>query len=840
MQTRLLYLLTFFSGIAALIYQVAWSRMLSLAFGSTTLAVSAVVAGFMGGMGIGAWLYHRAGKHFAVPLRAYGTLELGIAGSTTLFTLLFLALPEWFAATAGSIPQGIETDIFRLVTTFALLIVPSALIGATYPALCQSLIHSADEVDRRLGWIYGLNTLGAAVGAFAAGFAMIEIFGSHGSVLFANVINLAVGAVALALARKSPEAVGHDRPKEESLSSELPYWITGLVLFGSGFATIGYEIVWFRALHYVMGSGTYVLSAALVIFLLGLGLGGLFYRRALLIGRPEWSLGFCQLVIAILALVAMAAEQIVLVTPMLNDHIGSLSTSVSQYSWVIRITIAFGVGLVIMLPATFWMGLAFPIASRLFLGSVGSLASRVGFAYLLSNLGSITGAVLAAMWILPTLGTVGGTKFLAGVNVALGLLILHRAPGLRLRAVALAATAIVVLGVSILPPRLSSENQIRLLPKGQAELVFEEESHAGSVQVFSRRDTEDAQAMAIDGVVIAVSESWDSEIYRKQVLLAHLPMVLDREIRHTLNLGVASGSTLETLAQYQQIETLDAVEINPATIRAASHFAESSVFDDPRTDLTIDDAVNFLLRTRKTYDLIVSDAKQHIRFSGNAKVLSEELYQYSLNRLSECGLFVQFLPALLGSRESTELILRTFRSVYPEVEIFMESSFYLITVGSRCPISGRPGLTRKELEDLGVAQEIEFYFVPDASHLPAIWVGSGHEYERAIGDGPINSWDKLPMEFLGYRMRPPHPKRSARILDMLLSPRQSKPKGATSFGEDPYFEPAISILYAYSDWLHRDAKAVPAIDQIISENPDLALARHAKRWIDREILERPE
>jgi spermidine synthase len=400
---------------------------------------------------------------------------------------------------------------------------------------------------------------------------------------------------------------------------------------------------------------------------------------------------------------------------------------------------------------------------------------------------------------------------------------------------------IVGLGVLMLPPRLAFEVQITRGPEGQVELVFEEESHAGSVQVFSRSDIEDAQAMAIDGVVIAVSKAWSHGLYMKQLLLAHLPMIIDREIRHTLNLGVASGSTLKALAQYDQIETLDGVEINPAAVRAASLFSDASVFDDPRTHLYVDDAVNFLLRTPKTYDLIISDAKQHIHFSGNAKVLSRELYQYSLDRLNDCGLFVQFLPALLGSREATELILRTFRDVYPEVEIFMESPFYFITVGSRCPIGGRSGFTREELEDLGIAKELESSFVPDASHLPAIWVGSGHEYERAIGDGPINSWNKLPMEFLGYRMRPPHPNRTAEILAMLLSPRQSNPKGATSFGKDPYFEPAISILYAYLDWLHReDAKAVPAIDQISAENPNLALARRAQGMIHRRIPDTPE
>ena len=95
---RALYAFAFASGAAALAYEVSWMRLLSLTFGSSTLAVSAAVAGFRGGMGIGAWLYHRVEKWVAAPLRLYSLLEVGIAVTAFGLTALLWLLPPHFAA----------------------------------------------------------------------------------------------------------------------------------------------------------------------------------------------------------------------------------------------------------------------------------------------------------------------------------------------------------------------------------------------------------------------------------------------------------------------------------------------------------------------------------------------------------------------------------------------------------------------------------------------------------------------------------------------------------------------------------------------------------------------
>ena len=151
--------------------------------------------------------------------------------------------------------------------------------------------------------------------------------------------------------------------------------------------------------------------------------------------------------------------------------------------------------------------------------------------------------------------------------------------------------------------------------------------------------------MTIDGYKIGWSNAFlPSQLCRKQLILAHLPKILDTRIRHTLNVGLGSAATLQALASYADIETLDCVEINQSVVNGAKLFDASVVLDDPRVHLVVDDAIHYLLRTEHKYDLIISDGKQQPFYAGNAALLCKEFYEYALEDLSEDGLFIQWMP----------------------------------------------------------------------------------------------------------------------------------------------------------------------------------------------------
>ena len=387
-----LYSFAVCSGIAALIYEVSWAKMLALTFGRSTLAVTAVVGGFMVGMGIGAWLYHKTLGSRIGAIKLYAALEFGIALVTALLTPVFAALPEFFASMAGFVPAGLTMDLFRTAFVVLILLIPAALMGATFPALCTILIRSREGVSRHLGPIYGLNTLGAALGAMIAGFVLLEWVGLQGSVRIANGINLMIGLLAWWLSTRATSGPLHGvtdlNDAEAILPTKLPIRVTGVVLFVSGFTTLAYEIVWFRALRYLFGISTYAISMMLVVFLIGLGVGGVLAGGLRERHAPERILGYSQLGIALLAMAAIGAEYMLLTSPELWDRVSVFSLAGGNLGWQSRILLAGLIALAMMLPATLLMGLSFPVASRLFLGDVRRLGERVGMAYLLANLGS--------------------------------------------------------------------------------------------------------------------------------------------------------------------------------------------------------------------------------------------------------------------------------------------------------------------------------------------------------------------------------------------------------------------------------------------------------------------
>jgi len=772
-QARVVYAFALCSGAAALMYQVAWTHILSFTFGSSTLAASAVVAGFMGGMGLGAWAFHRLEDRLGRALWLYAGLELLIAATTAILTVGFGSLPGLFAAVAAGLGPGIALDLFRIGFVIVVLLLPSALMGATYPALCVVLIDSQRGVDLHLGRLYGVNTLGAALGALGTGMLAIEWLGLRSTVAAANAVNLAVAFGAAALARQT--AQGHLRVAEPGsdeppLQTALPTWLTGAVLVGSGFTSLGYEIVWFRALRYLFGNGTYALTVMLVAFLLGLGSGALLLRRAALRPEPERDLARVQLAIAALSLASISGLAWVLQTEGLADLVTSYGGQEIRFAWWVVLCIDFATALVLMLPATLGMGLSFPIATRLFIGDVAQLGRRVGIATLLANVGSILGAVAAATLVLPRLGTVSGTHALVAVNGTLGavLLLWLLRSGRLPRPWPLALPVLLVVAGFLLPSRLAlrADGAARLFAP---VLVWEEENDVGTVQVWRSEDGE-RNSMTIDGATIGADGPWALPIYQKQAVLAHLAMRLDPDIRDTLNIGLATGSTVRSLSLHPSIERLDAVEINPAVVRASRLLRAAEVLEDPRTRVVVEDVTQYLLRTPVRYDLIISDGKQRPGHSGNAKLLCRDFYRAALDRLSEDGLLVQWIP-LHTLAVNYESILRTFAEVFPEMEVFLVTPGNSFLVGSRQPILGRA--SEPEALPPAAEQELRRVALGGSRALTARRVAGRPGILAALPDGPINTWNHSSLEFNIHRIPLDAPSPARSNLALLLRAREA-------------------------------------------------------------------
>ena len=192
------------SGAAGLIYEVLWMRMLGLVFGATTIAISVVLAAFMGGLAFGSSLAARVAPRITRPLRTYAWIEIAIG-------LYALALPtalraiDYVDATLWQRihPGTLSFAIVRFVLATAVLLVPTAFMGATLPVIVAAIRQRGATAPRIISRFYGLNLLGAVIGTLAGGFLLLPNFGMRVTIWIAALINLLIGTFVLIFAPRA-------------------------------------------------------------------------------------------------------------------------------------------------------------------------------------------------------------------------------------------------------------------------------------------------------------------------------------------------------------------------------------------------------------------------------------------------------------------------------------------------------------------------------------------------------------------------------------------------------------------------------------------------------------
>ncbi len=752
--SALLYSFALLSGVAALLYQVVWVHMLTLTFGSTTVGAGVAIASFMAGLGIGARAYELLKQHVTNALRLYAGIELGIAVLAILISVGLYQLPDLYASLAQSLSNSVLINMTRVFMSFCSLLLPSFLIGATFPALCTAIIRTRQGVPRHLGAIYGINTLGAALGTLLAGFVLVEYLGNLNTIGVAAILNIIVAVIAFAVSRRADtdRPVEHETEEQRgAIPSRFPSAAIAFALAVSGFTTMSFEIVWMRGLKYLIGNSTYAMSLVLAIFLVGLALGGLLYRPLVRRYAADAILTVSLIVSSVLALAGIGGLALILANDQLAATFSIFSPDVRFLPWPQRLMLASSVSILLLLPATVAMGVIFPVASSLLIDRISVLGRKVGSAYLYSTVGSISGILLAALVVLPEFGVTGGARVIAVLSLATGLMlaVIGRHHRLVPRPVLASASVAAIALFAVVPSRMPFHGEQENTDNRQ--VVFWEEGRQSTVKVIERV-SDGARAMTVDGYLIGVSEDWRREASYKQIVLAHLPMVLHPEADRTLNIGLGSATTLASLGQYPSIGTLDCVEISESVVAGARQFTEGRVLDDPRTNIIIDDAVHYLRRTNARYDVIISDGKQNPQFPGNSVLLARNFYELSLDRMTPNGVFVQWIPINLPTR-AFQMVLKTFVDVFPHSAFYYFPPSCIIMAGSAQQFDAY----RANKIDVARAlpqwarEDLEPYHIASRTQLLAGRMCWGQSLQPTLQNIEMNTWDHPSLEFIPYK-----------------------------------------------------------------------------------------
>jgi spermidine synthase len=747
-RTRLIiFSLFLFSGVSGLIYEVVWSRMLAHVLGTTTYAVATVLAVFMGGLALGSWLFGRvADRPNTNGLRLYAFLEI-------LIGVFALALPLllWLSDRVYQIAFPAVEDSFaglvtlRVLLAAIVLIVPATLMGGTLPVLSKFLVKSKGRAGLDIGTLYAINTLGAVVGCFLAGFYLLELLGTRGSLNTAAALNFAVGIGAFVAAKRAPAQTGDIAPEVEPYTSPYAPWQIklALVLYAiSGMAALMLEVLWTRSLIYFTSVDLWAFTAMLTTFLFGLGLGSLLMARfAASIKRPMLALGLIQI------LVGLSAAASILLLGSLFGALEWVDGFVpSRGSLGGKIATKLFASFFVMLVPTLLMGAGFPLVSAIYVGAREKVGSGIGVLYALNTVGAIAGSLLAGFVLIPAMGIENAILFGSSFFVAIGLILVVASPIGRVPSPKAALITAALLAAVVWANTAFTGNPVVLKSRFfKAEgsghtLVFEHEGVGASLVVLENPGG--TRLLNINGITTAIRNYMDMQVHR---MLSHLPMLIHPDPQTALVVGFGMGSTPWGVTQYP-LEQVDVVELLRSEKKAAPYFSDinHNVLSNPKLNFIEGDGRNYLLGTRKRYDVISFNAI-HPRFSAN--LYTKDFYELCRDRLSETGVICAWLTQNSMTEDEFRSLVRAFVEVFPNATLWFNNPEHYCLIGTIQPTQIDIDDWQRRMSEPGVNADLKDSNLDDPYVLLSRYMLGPDELAAYIEGAPLNTDNHPLVEF---------------------------------------------------------------------------------------------
>jgi spermidine synthase len=733
----------FLSGATGLIYEVLWARMLGLVFGNTVYAITTTVCAFMAGLALGGYVFGRWIDRKLFPLLAYAMLEMLVGFSVLAVPLLLKLSTILYASLYPNIEKSLWLlNTYRFLAAFLTLLIPTFFMGGTLPVLSRFFVRTAEEISRKIGWLYALNTLGATAGTILAGFFLISSLGIRRSQWLAVAVNFVIGLVALS-AHKRWEAA-RESGSEESAAVKDPHAagnitsaqarLVFLAFALSGFVSLLYEIAWTRALTMVVGSSVYAFSLILSVYLVGIALGSLLFSKVVGARPIRISLfGWVELLIALFAFLTVplylkSFNLMLMLRRAFPDDFGAVV--------FVQLVVCF---LILIFPALLF-GSTLPLAAKLCTDKIGGLGRSIGNLYAANTVGCILGSFLCGFVLLPWL--TARRTILLGVliNLAIAIMIFYRDADqhrrFRLSACAVLAVVVVVVfagntfydpylqnaGVFIYTNTLSRSGGVPLENRlHTTDIVFYRESLNANIAVDVGENyvglRTNGKTDASNGVDMVT-----------QLMLGYLPGLFHPNPQSALVVGFGSGTSVASVAQLPSIRSVKVVEIEKAVMEAAPYFEEINhrIDRDPRLQVIIDDARNYLLNSKDRFDLILSEPSNPW-IAGIGNLFSQEFYQSAASHLNPNGIMCQWVQIYELDPEILRMVIRTFGNSFRHMSLWQGASGDMLLLGSQTPMvfdmgrlqqlmDSNPRLRRDFSDYLHIQQSagiLSYFFLPD-------------------------------------------------------------------------------------------------------------------------------
>jgi spermidine synthase len=658
---RLYYFLIFIlTGFSALTYQIVWQRILTNFTGADALSVTLVVAAFMGGLGFGSLFGGYAADRFGDEKRLslFALTQAGIA--------CFAIISPWFYYDLLYLRFGYiaKSPVLMILTLFVSLLWPTFLMGLSLPLLAKTLTHKIEKASEVTGYLYGFNTLGAAIGAFITTWFVVRRVGLNGAIQIGAVLNFGASIASFLVLKFFKNGNSESSAIDASvLTTNEPQYLsikTWILIYGiSGFIALSLEILWFRILGVMLKSTTFTFGHLLGIMLGSMAIGTL-------VGT--WRVNHSQKAVqkffafqsGIIIYTALFLIVFIAVLPDLNsiwnyfgrdDPLDMKTILQAGRSDFIRLY--FVLALIFIGPPSFLMGISYPYLQKIVQRDLSILGRRVGLLQSVNILGSMCGAFVTGWILLSVVGVLLTLKILLCISsVFLILLFYIQNP----RASYVIAALIIVPLIWLMP---SSLNFWANLHGISAQKIITHEDNSGVALLKNESsDFKGQTKVFVNGIGQSTIPFYDFHI-----TLGMVPAMVHPDPQDIAIIGMGAGATLFAAGGRPETRSLTSIEIvKPLLLSLMDHEDRrnypglQSIFNDRRINYVFGDGRSVILNGDKQYDIIEADAlRTTSAYSGN--LFSVEYFQLLKNHLKPGGIAVTAAP--------TQRIINGFVKVFP-------------------------------------------------------------------------------------------------------------------------------------------------------------------------------
>jgi spermidine synthase len=695
----------------------------------------------MGGMCLGSILLPKKISTRHHPLRVYAYLELGIR---VLALLVLWAIPVLDRVYAAVASIGLQGVFLRAVVAAVCLLPPTLLMGASLPAMARWIETTPSGISW-LGFFYGGNIAGAVFGCLLAGFYLLRVYDMAFATYTAVLINVAVGGIALLLARSAeyvPPATSFSIPVR-SKDAKTIYLVIGI----SGMCALGAEVVWTRLLATMMGATVYTFSVILAVFLVGLGIGssgGALLARS--VRRPRAALGICQF---------LAAAGVGWTAFMLADSVPYwpvnpiLSTS-PWFNFQIDLVRSFWA----VLPATIMWGASFPLALAAVAAPGEDPGRLAGETYAANTVGAILGALAFSIVIIPLAGTRNAERILMTVSAFAALLALVYLGKAVMGYVfaGLVVIAMLVRTVNDVPWLSLAYGRRSITTTDAGQPLYVGEGMNSSVVISQLPGGQ--RYFHVSGKVEASTEPFDMRLQR---MLGHISALVTKDPRSVLIVGFGAGVTAGSFTTYPDIRKIVICELEKLIPPAATkYFGDENyhVLNDPRTEIHYDDARHYVLTTAEKFDVITSDPI-HPWVKGAATLYSKEYFEECKRHLNPGGVITQWVPLYESDPDTVKSEIATFFDVFPSGTIWANDNngqgYDVVLLGQAEPTKIDVDAMQARLDRADYAkvrQSLQVVGFPNGLSLLQTYLGRAPDLRMWLTGAQINRDIDLRLQYL--------------------------------------------------------------------------------------------